>query len=85
MLSNTILHCNSSWVVDGVWLVPIIVGLNQKPCLISECIKAMNAIRVSFDNCTFICLGAANNIVDWTTNASGFQSLECILIASLFL
>jgi len=85
VLSNAILHCNSSWIVDGVWLIPIIVGLNQKPCLITECIKAVNAVGVSLDNSTFICLGTTDNIVYWTTNASGLQSLQCILIANLFL
>jgi len=85
LLSNAILHCNSSWVMNGVWLISIRVGLNQKPCLIIECIEAVNAVRVSLDNSTFISLGTTDDIVYWTTNASSLQPLQCILIGNLFL
>jgi hypothetical protein len=85
LLSNALLHCDSSRVVNGVWLVPIRVGLNQKPCIVSECVKAVNAVAVSLDNSTFISLSTTDDIVYWTTNASGLQPLQCILISNLFL
>jgi hypothetical protein len=48
--------------VDGLWLVSVVVGLDQKPSLVTEFIKGVHSLYFSLNHCSLA--DTRNDVVD---------------------
>jgi len=77
-LLQLVLHGDAAGIVDGLWLVSVVVGLNQKPSGIGEGVGRVNLIGIAFDDCTLVSGHTRNDVVDWSSDDLGFETLDGI-------
>jgi len=82
-LSESIFHCYAPWVMPWIWLISVVVGLDQEPCYVIQLVCSMDAIAIPLNNSPLVALRAANHEIYWRANSSCFESLEGILIVGL--
>ena len=76
------LYWNSPDVPDGLRLISIVVGLNQKPILIAKFIQCMHSLYFSLNHCALT--KTWNDVVYRCTYLNSFQSLQSWLVCRLF-
>ena len=61
-LLKLVLHGDAAGIVDGLWLVSVVVGLDQKPSLVTEFIKGVHSLYFSLNHCSLA--DTRNDVVD---------------------
>lgn len=84
-LSHFFLNWNSSRIMKWIWVISVIVRLNNEPIIITELIECMNSSCISLHNTSFIWSNTWDNIVNRTTNSLSFNSSQSWSIISLLL
>lgn len=82
-LLQPVLNGNAPRVVDGLRLVPVVVGLDQKPSGIGEGVGRVNLIGIAFDDRSLISWKTGNDIVDGSSDDLRLETLDRIGEVSL--
>lgn len=77
VISHSLLHWDSSLVIDRLDVVSIIVGLNKEPSIIIELIVSMCSFGISFNNHSLVRPDSTNNVVNRCWNFFSSESLSC--------
>ena len=64
VLSHSLLHGDSSLVVDWLSVVSVVVGLHEEPGVLIEGVVGVGAFGVSLDDHAFVGSNSSNDVVD---------------------
>jgi len=78
------LQSSLSWgsplILIWVWLISIIVGLDQEPLLLIQLIKGMNTAWLSLNDSSFVSSLSRHNVVHRTGDLGGFEVIKGQLV-----
>lgn len=75
MFFDFFFYSDSSAIEQGVFLVAVVVGLDQKPGGFVQGIVPMDAMEISFDDGPLVGLDPTNNVVDRRIDSLIFEFL----------
>ena len=82
--AHSLLHGDSSGIVERVRLVSVVVGLNQKPVLFAEFVVSVSSVGVAFNDHTLISTDTRNDEVNGSSGLNGSQSFGGSCIGGFF-
>lgn len=71
--------------MDGIGLIPIVVGLDQEPITLRELIQSMHFFAIPLYDCSFIAFSSREDKVDRRSYFLSLESLQCPSIGGLLI
>lgn len=77
---QSLLHRDSSWIMQWIRLIPVVVSLDDEPVFFTQFVICVNCVDVSLDDCAFVWVDAWYDVIDWAADSGCFQSSNSLAV-----